>query len=41
VTFSVTSTTTGANPNTTSGVTTTQTPTAGAVSNTVDLTVET
>ncbi len=41
VTFSVTSTATGANPNTTSGVTTTQTPTAGAVSNTVDLTVET
>jgi hypothetical protein len=39
VTFSVTSTTTGANPNTTSGVKTTQTPTAGTASNTADLTV--
>ena len=39
VTFSVTSATNGTNPNTTSGVTTTQTPTAGVASNTADLTV--
>ena len=39
VTFSVTSTTAGAQPNTTSGVKTTQTPTAGAASNTALLTV--
>src|ERR1035438_3748744 len=39
VTFSVTSSTVGGNPNTTSGVTTGQTPTAGTVSNTATLTV--
>ncbi len=39
VTFSVTSTTIGSQTNTTSGVTTTQTPTAGAASNTAGLTV--
>jgi hypothetical protein len=39
VTFSVTSSTVGAQPNTTSGVTTTQTPAAGAASNTANLTV--
>ena len=39
VIFSVTSSTVGAQPNTTSGVTTTQTPTAGAASNTATLTV--
>jgi hypothetical protein len=39
VIFSVTSSTVGGNPNTTSGVTTTQTPTAGAASNTATLTV--
>src|SRR5438477_68198 len=39
VTFSVTSSTVGANNNQTSGVTTTQTPTAGAASNTATLTV--
>jgi hypothetical protein len=39
VTFSVTSTTPGAQPNTTSGVTTTQTPTAGPASNTPSLIV--
>jgi uncharacterized repeat protein (TIGR01451 family) len=39
VIFSVTSSTPGLRPNTTSGVTTTQTPTAGAVSNTANLTV--
>jgi hypothetical protein len=39
VTFSVTSSTTGVWPNTTSGVTTTQTPTAGTGSNTANLTV--
>ncbi len=37
--FSVTSSTAGGNPNTTSGVTTTQTPSAGAASNTATLTV--
>jgi uncharacterized repeat protein (TIGR01451 family) len=39
VTFAVTSTTIGALPNTTSGVATTQTPIAGAASNTATLTV--
>lgn len=39
VTVQVTSSTVGANPNTSSGVTTTQTPVAGAVSNTASLTV--
>jgi len=39
VTFDVTSTTAGSHPNTTSGITTDQTPIAGAVSNTVNLTV--
>ena len=39
MTFAVTSSTVGVQPNTTSGVTTTQTPTAGAVSNTANLTV--
>jgi hypothetical protein len=39
ITFSVTSSTVGAQPNTTSGMTTTQTPTAGAASNTATLTV--
>ena len=39
VTFSVASSTLGANPNTTSGVTTTQTPAAGAASNAASLTV--
>src|ERR1017187_10119743 len=39
VTFSVTSSTVGGNNNTTSGVTTTQTPTAGTASNTATLTV--
>ena len=39
VTVQVTSSNLGANPNTTSGVTTTETPTAGAVSNTATLTV--
>jgi hypothetical protein len=39
VIFSVTSSTVGGNPNTTSGVTTTQTPAAGAASNTATLTV--
>lgn len=39
VTFAVTSTTAGDHPNTTSGVTTTQTPTAGTASNTAMLTV--
>ena len=39
VIFSVTSNNAGAQPNTTSGVTTTQTPTAGMVSNTATLTV--
>jgi len=39
VTFDVTSNTVGTHPNTTSGVTTTQTPTAGAASNTVNLSV--
>src|ERR1019366_1665891 len=39
VIFSVTSSTVGGNPNTTSGVTTTQTPAAGAASNTAILTV--
>ena len=39
VTFSVTSSTGGSNPNTTSGVTTTQTPAAGTASNTATLTV--
>ena len=39
VTFSVTSSNVGGNPNTTSGVTTTQTPTAGTASNTATLTV--
>jgi hypothetical protein len=39
VIFSVTSSTPGVQPNATSGVTTTQTPTAGAVSNTANLTV--
>ena len=41
VTFSVTSSDTGGNPNSTSGVTTTQTPTAGTASNTATLTVNT
>jgi uncharacterized repeat protein (TIGR01451 family) len=39
VSVQVTSSTTGANPNTSSGVVTTQTPVAGAVSNTATLTV--
>jgi hypothetical protein len=39
VVFSVTSNTAGAHPNTTSGVTSTQTPAAGAASNTPTLTV--
>jgi hypothetical protein len=39
VIFSVTSSTVGGNPNTTSGVTSTQTPAAGAASNTATLTV--
>jgi uncharacterized protein (TIGR03437 family) len=39
VTFKVTSSHSGVNPNTTSGVTTTQIPTAGAASNTANLTV--
>jgi hypothetical protein len=39
VIFSVTSSTVGGQPNTTSGVTTTQTPTAGTASNTATLTV--
>jgi Dockerin type I domain len=39
VVFTVTSTNVAVNPNTTSGVTTTQTPTAGAASNTANLTV--
>ena len=39
VTFSVTSTNLGANPNSTSGVTSTQTPVAGSVSNTASLIV--
>lgn len=41
VIFSVTSNTVGGQPNTTSGVTTTQTPTAGSASNTATLTVTT
>src|SRR5438309_10981368 len=39
VTFVVTSSTVGTNPNSTSGVTTTQTTTAGPVSNTANLSV--
>jgi uncharacterized repeat protein (TIGR01451 family) len=39
ITVQVTSSNVGSNPNTTSGVTTTQTPTAGAVSNTANLVV--
>src|SRR5260370_1408974 len=39
VTFSVTSSTVGGNPNTTSGVTTTQTPSSGSPSNIATLTV--